>query len=89
MRQKSHVRGSLQACLNPSIELTGSDESPTRSRSIRACASSRSSGVSHDVVRGVLGNRKKPAMATRPVTAPSLQCISSEVNSKDARRLTQ
>lgn len=72
MKQNNHVLGSLHACLNPSIELTGSVESPTRSRSMRACAISRSSGVSQEVVKGVLGRRKKPNMATRAVTAPSL-----------------
>lgn len=73
IKQNNHVLGSLHACLSPSIELTGSVESPTRSRSMRAWASSRSSGLSQDVVRGVLGRRKKPKMATRPVTAPSLE----------------
>jgi hypothetical protein len=52
--------------------LTSSVESPIRSRSIRACASCRSSGVSQEVVRGVLGRRKNPPMATTAVTAPSL-----------------
>lgn len=79
MKQNNHVLGSLHACLRPSIELTGSVESPTRSRSMRACASSRSSGLSQEVVKGVLGRRKKPKMATRPVTAPSLHsCVSLE-----------
>lgn len=72
IKQNSHVRLSLHACLRPSIILTGSCESPILSRSIRACAISRSWGLSHDVVRGVLGRRKKPTMATKPVTAPSL-----------------
>jgi hypothetical protein len=53
--------------------LTASVESPTRSRSMRAWASSRSAGLSQDVVRGVLGSRKKPKMATMAVTAPSLE----------------
>jgi hypothetical protein len=73
MKQNNHVLGSLHACLRPSMELTGSVESPTRSRSIRECASSRSSWLSHDVVSGVLGRRKKPNMATTAVTAPSLR----------------
>jgi hypothetical protein len=76
IKQNNQVLGSLHACLSPSIELTGSVESPTRSRSMRACASSRSSGLSQEVVRGVLGRRKKPKIATRPVTAPSLHHIS-------------
>jgi hypothetical protein len=90
MKQNSHVLGSLHACLRPSIELTGSLESPTRSRSMRACASSRSCGFSHDVVRGVLGRRKKPNMATRPVAAPSLDTMSAIVSDIEKfRALTQ
>ena len=72
IKQNSHVRLSLQACLKPSIILTFSPESPTRSRSIRSWAIWRSSGVNQEVVRGVLGSRKKPKMATNAVTAPSL-----------------
>jgi hypothetical protein len=41
------------------MELTGSLESPTRSRSIRACASSRSSGVNQEVVRGCVWEEEK------------------------------
>jgi hypothetical protein len=76
IKQNNHVLLSRHACLNPSIILTGSMESPTRSRSIRACAISRSFDLSQDVVRGVLGSMKKPHMATRAVTAPSLLEVS-------------
>lgn len=72
IKQKSHVRGSLHACLSPSIMLTSSVESPMRSRSIRACANSLSRGDNQRVVSGVLGSIKKPKMATKAVTAPSL-----------------
>lgn len=72
MKQNNQVLLSLHACLSPSIILTASVESPTLSRSIRACASSRSAGLSHRVVRGVFGKRKNPKIATKAVTAPSL-----------------
>lgn len=73
MKQKSHVLLSLHACFNPSTMLAFSCGSPTRSRSMRACANSRSCGVSQLVVRGVLGRSQKPNRATTPVTAPSLK----------------
>jgi hypothetical protein len=72
IKQNNQVLGSLQACLRPSIMLTSSVESPTRSRCIRACASSRSRGVSQRVVSGVLGSTKNPTIATKAVAAPSL-----------------
>lgn len=86
IKQKSHVRGSLHACLSPSIMLTSSVESPMRSRSIRACASSRSRGDSQRVVNGVLGSIKKPKMATKAVTAPSLPVVSNPFSTLHIRK---
>lgn len=76
IKQNNHVRLSLHACLSPSIMLASPSESPTRSRSIRECAISRSSGVSQEVVKGVFGNRKNPKIAIRAVAAPSLMKLS-------------
>lgn len=78
IKQNSQVRLSLQACLRPSIILTFSPASPTRSRSMRSWAIWRSSGVNQEVVRGVLGSKKKPKMATNAVTAPSLTHVSHD-----------
>ena len=77
MKTKSHVRGSLQACLRPSMavallaEASLVSELATLSFSIREWARVLSRPESQFVVRGVLGRSQKPRMATMAVATPS------------------
>lgn len=61
--------GSTMASLRPAHVLP-LPLPPTVSRAIRSCASWRSSGLSHLVVRGSSGNVKHAMMARTKVTAP-------------------
>lgn len=70
MKQSRYRRGSRMAAIRPALEPLLCSL-PTVSRTMRACARSRSSGVSHHVVRGKSGSKKNPMAATPNVKAPS------------------
>ena len=67
--EHSFTFGSLAASSRPANVVVWC-LAPTVSARIRACASSRSSGVSHRVVSGSSGKMKMAAMATAKVIAP-------------------